>query len=166
MQVEWVEKIREDCQLTSIKRHIDVFLENVLPAKIWVMIFSYLSLIDLFNVSTCSKLFYLLAHKNDSLKLKLKDPHSLMKCSHNDLFDRCYGHALIFCYNISEIFQNKIDEDVFLLLKKGLWVKFCLICWPLEFFITCSTVTEVFMFATNLCTVPGFKLETSTYLII
>ena len=71
------------------KSDTNIFLvpePNMLPVEIWMLILSYLPLIDLHNVWVCSKLFYSMALENEHLQIKLKDSHSLTK--HSNLFDR------------------------------------------------------------------------------
>ena len=90
----------------------------MLPVEIWMLNLSYLPLIDLFNVSICSKAFYSMARENVQLKMKLKYPHSLIKCS--DLFERYWGLVLSVGHEFSKKFMNYFDEDNFLLVKKKL----------------------------------------------
>lgn len=73
------------------RRKIDtnIFLvpePTMLLVEIWMLVLSYLPLIDLYNVWICSKLFYSMARKNEHLQIKLTDSHSLTK--HSNLFDR------------------------------------------------------------------------------
>ena len=57
-----------------------------------MLILSYLLLIDLFNILTCSKLFYSICRENEQLNITLKDSRSLIKCF--DLLERYWGLAL------------------------------------------------------------------------
>ena len=83
-----------------------------------MLILSYLPLIDLFNFSIYSKAFYSMTRENEQLQIKLKDSHSLIKCS--DLFERYWGLAISFSHELSPRYKNYLDEDVFFLVKKKL----------------------------------------------
>ena len=91
---------------------------NMLPVEIWMLILSYLPLIDLHNVWVCSKLFYSMALENEHLQIKLKDSHSLTK--HSNLFDRYQWWATIFSDELSQKCKNYFDEEGFLLVKQKL----------------------------------------------
>ena len=65
----------------------------MLPVEVWSLIVSYLSVIDLFNLSVCSKYFYVIAHKNTCLNKKINISKHLIS---NDLM--VYGQVRCFLF--------------------------------------------------------------------
>ena len=78
----------------------------MLPIEIWGFILSYLPLIDLLNISACSKMFYRLASDDETFKIKFKDSHSLVLCA--GLFDRYHGKCVIISW-ASKIFWSGLN---------------------------------------------------------
>ena len=55
--------------------------------------------------------------ENETLKVKQKDSHPLIKCP--DLFERYSMLGLSFNYELSQKFKHYFEENVFLLVKKN-----------------------------------------------
>ena len=71
----------------------------MLPAEIWALILSYLNQVDLLNISTCSKLFYYLPHKNEKIIQRLN--LSKLIVSNTDIFDKYKDIWRSFVYQLS-----------------------------------------------------------------
>ena len=91
-------------------------VQKMLQIEILALILSYLPLIDLLNISACSKMFYHLARDNQRFKIKLKDSHSLV--SFTDLFDRYYDKCLSFSCQLSHRMKKYFDEDLMFVVRK------------------------------------------------
>ena len=82
----------------------------MLPVEVWSLIVSYLSVIDLFNLSVCSKYFYVIADKNTCLNKKINISKHLIS---NDLTFFGQVRCFLFVYatrackkNLVIIFQQ------------------------------------------------------------
>ena len=69
--------LRHICLVTSIRCPIDLLFTETypyynLPPEVWSLILTYGAVIDLFNVSLCSKYFYASAHNNVGLDEKMR----------------------------------------------------------------------------------------------
>ena len=81
-----------------------------------MFILSSLPVIDLLNISACSKMFYRLARDDEAFKIKFKDSHSLAPCA--DLFDRYYDQCVSFNWELSDRLQKCFDEDLMFVVSK------------------------------------------------
>ena len=70
----------------------------MLPVKLWVIILTYLPPIALFNISVCSKMFHVLAHKNKKFDKEFK--HSKLIVSNVDMFDKYIVVWMPFAYQL------------------------------------------------------------------
>ena len=66
----------------------------MLHAKVWAVILTYLTLIALLNVSLCSKILYVLAHKNKKFEKTFR--HSKFIVYNVDMYDKYAGFCLLF----------------------------------------------------------------------
>ena len=82
----------------------------VIPKNVFSLIMDidfYIHDIDLLNISMCSKIFYVLFHKNNRYKLRLAHPKLIL--STKNVFDR-YLDAWIFVFD--DQFSSKLDLTV------------------------------------------------------
>ena len=73
--LKWKQSGLESQKEKLSTRSLIIFFTEIdpcmLPVEVWSLIVSYLSVIDLFNLSVCSKYFYVIAHKNTCLNKKI-----------------------------------------------------------------------------------------------